>query len=986
MSCTSTFCRGARKLWILTGLWFTAIMWMPAMAQVHIRESATITPVDHNTIQAGEIHTHSVRFEFFWSAPVKAKVYFTEWRCHQTLPYDVDSVVTSGNSPVILNFYTAGGYQFQADLDASNGIPKSDFGFKLFEDDSLVDSGLDSIYSRIYSENTYWGAVSLSWITTYYSRFGITMGTSGGLPTSWSILHGGSSWIQLQKIIDCSAATWSSSKDRFILSIISGNQFASFYTLDRSTYKDVRLGTEVNTVGDSVDNIWLEADGAPADPSGDWIVVQSQSNGLTVQDSVFLEPSYLDHFKPYFYPFVQHLDELAVGLEPLNMFGHYVPAPDTTRLDVTLDSLGAKYGSLAAGSKRGEALTNVEWDSIPGRAITYIADGDDPQQPTDVTLHITVPGENVKPLDVVLTVQPQPVIVTVTPAVLSPGDTATITVKQRNADGSLSDFSSDQQFEIGLSSGENDGSILLSNNSTGGYFSNVSQPFRFIAANKIEGDSAVVMIRVGTQPPMYSSTKKASGPNVVQGVNETNKSTTAGTTPVMSGGKTGSEASVSNGATAVSQGPDFEWSNFGIGKVVIKSGHTILLGQTQYYEALADKNDPSKLDIQKIDDPSKADADRADADFTVQPTKGNKVGVYWEKMDKSGTPLQFGLIRLVGRYWQAGTTYEVTLTASTKTAQGSIDIEVKKPRALLSPGQKYSYDPALDVYNHPISIDALCIKWGGQYGIPPQFLKGQIYQEAEKIDHRFWPTYRYEPWQDLRFRKEKYSANYMSQPYWVTGVGTPNPMGTGAAVPTTHSNVRPILSFSQTNAYPTTPMRIGDYVAANLGQFYRGGGLAKNFKKLGASNMVQLNWRVSADRYRTMYKTNPSQATELANADMESFLKLTFTQWTQTRKAASYGFLQVLYTTAITTHGGYPHDDRNPPENLNDETNNFRVACNLIKYFVTGILKGTKNNYELGEWKLGLEGTFKEAYRDYNGSGSYGLDVLQYSKMFEPVN
>lgn len=164
-----------------------------AMAQVHIRESATITPGEPEKTQAGGINSHNIRFEFFWSAPVKAKVYFTEWRCHRTGAYDLDSVVASGSSPVILNFYTAGGYQFQADLDQSGSIPKSDYGYKLFEDDSLVKSEFDSIYSPISAQNTYWGATAVSWITTYFSRFGITMGTTGGLPTGWSLLHGGSS-------------------------------------------------------------------------------------------------------------------------------------------------------------------------------------------------------------------------------------------------------------------------------------------------------------------------------------------------------------------------------------------------------------------------------------------------------------------------------------------------------------------------------------------------------------------------------------------------------------------------------------------------------------------------------------------------------------------------------------------------------------------------------------------------------------------------
>lgn len=799
----------------------------------------------------------------------------------------------------------------------------------------------------------------------------------------------------MQKIIDCSPATWSSSKDPFALSIISGSRFASFYTLDRTTYKDIRLGTEVNTVGDSVDNIWIEADGAPADSSGDWIIVQSQSNGIVVDDSVFLEPSYLDHFKPHFYQYVQHLDERAVGLEPLNMFGHDISVPDTMRLGVTLDSLGAKYGSLAAGSKSGKVLTDVEWDSIPGRAITYVADGEDPVQATDVTLHVTVPGENVKPLDVVLTVLPQPVIVTDTPPVLSPGDTVTIMLKERNTDGSLSDFSSDQQFEIGLSSGENDGNILLSDGSTGGYFSYVSQPFRFVAADTIDGDSAVVMIRVGTQPPMYSSTGKASKPNVIQGMSGAAGSMPAGRAPATTGeGSGGKETSV------VSQAPDFQWSSFGVGKVVIKSGHTILLGQTKYYEALYDQNDPSKLDIKELSDPGQADADRVNAKFLVSRIKGKRLGVYWEYRDQNGNPLPYGLIRLVGRYWQQDISYEIGLTTSTGTATGSIDIEVMKPSKLGD-----TYNRVVDVFGNRLNLDSLIIVYAGANGIPPQLIKGQM-----EVESQFKPAWRYEAFQDANTPLN--SSIFQDNKFVITGNGMgPNfpPPGhsTSAVAPTFYNN---------------KGINISQYLIDNWDNYVAVGKTpdAPNII-LGAENkpfFFDKTWKMKWDQIKHKVSHPRDVADNYIKSlitDQSTNLGKMFVRLAQTRIFTSYGFEQLLYTMAITdgrfykeTDGRYAptgtqymdkSDPSDYPEKLNEE--NFlmpRYSDRLLRnlnFLFPGLIpdsqwKGTLNirnkkgqiikTYDFD----GFEANWKGSLYYYNQGSDYADEVWSDAQKFLP--
>jgi hypothetical protein len=132
------------------------------------------------------------------------------------------------------------------------------------------------------------------------------------------------------------------------------------------------------------------------------------------------------------------------------------------------------------------------------------------------------------------------------PDTLSPGDTADVIIKLKKADGTLLDFPSDQLFEVGVIGGCEYGKILTSDNRTDLYFKDIQQPIRFIAADSIDADSAIVQLRVGI--PEEKGLKLAKKNNKAK-------------------------LSSNNYCSAV----EYQYSNSGIGNgIVIKSGLDII--------------------------------------------------------------------------------------------------------------------------------------------------------------------------------------------------------------------------------------------------------------------------------------------------------------------------------------------------------------------------------------------------------------------------
>lgn len=827
----------------------------------------------------------------------------------------------------------------------------------------------------------------------------------------------------------CAATAWSFYTDPVTLTIVEGAQYVSFHEVDYQSGQETNLGSTATMTGNNEYEFSLVADGQNTDAKGDSIVVHAKCGILTSEDTIFLEPGYLDHFSVDFddllYPDVQHMDVKWIGLQPKNIYDHDIIIPGSTGINIMLDSSGMRYGNLIIGSREGKALSGVEWDSLSAGNgyFEYIADGEDPAQPAHINITVTVPGQNVTPANITLQVLPQPVIVSFTPAVISPGDTANIIIKQRDTDGSLSDFSADQQFEVGISSGEDYGTILLSDGSDSGYFSYVTQPFKFIAADSIDGDSVVVLVRAGTQAPgpptsivpsgkakggKTGSEPQPSHPGFPTGKsaasvppNERVKSTVPSPHAQVSVVKSPRKSEISslgkNNAKLVSDANTFSWSNYGIGYVVIEN-RTILLGETKYYYAIDDPNNPNNLIIKETTtNPPVLGPGRPDVTFDdpAAAPGSEKNPVYWEKKfpQYSGntftgmSPLPAGMIRLVGRYWEDGKTFKTTLMAHAPDGRtGSINIGVKKPSALGS-----LYPKAKDVFDNEISIDDTCIAYAGLYGIPPQLIKGQMEEEAATYDFGghigigFAPSYRYEPytvqfWKGIR--------NRTSNPFYVTLNDVDNP-----PVPN-HKYVQKI-PYIYPNKYVWDVIfdhsQLVNDIADDSHRLYGIRTYADTMNFLPYT-VIQNMYHEFLSRYQQL-PISLNSAASLANNDMIEFL---MNQWdgdvpngtkglknilAQTRIASSYGLLQMLYTTALYRH--YVEDISHLPENLNVTSTIMDLSIPYEKSLLVNNIGASVESG--GDWPDGFEKNLYDfVYANWNTRGTYNDEVFKKSRNYLP--
>lgn len=367
---------------------------------------------------------------------------------------------------------------------------------------------------------------------------------------------------------------------------------------------------------------------------------------------------------------------------------------------------------------------------------------------------------------------------------------------------------------------------------------------------------------------------------------------------------------------------------------------------------------------------------RTDVDFD-DPEKidGDKIGVYWEYMDAAGNDLKKtkpGSIRIVGRYWEKGKPYKVRLTANAPGRTGSIDIEVKKPARLFdSKVFNKPFNETWGIHNHHIDIDSLCIYYGGRIGIPPQVIKGQMFQESDKTNDHFNPSYRYEPWRDYDFAHHKRFGKYFArQPFWITDA---DPMGKGERTPMDHQNVKPI-------SYPTEAKSISSYAIENWDRYIN----RDKLEIVGSKELTKL-FRSYYDAYAYAYvfPVNEGPYT-IATSLVQSYIKDNYNDKAQTRKCASYGLIQMLYTTAQVQgyNKGKSISNSLAPEKLNDEI----IEMPFYQTF-------TENNLQLqfgdgavpdGKWAKGWEKTWMDSFGNYNSGSGYAQSVFDHAKKFYP--
>ncbi|MGD1044562.1 MAG: hypothetical protein ABR936_04425 [Bacteroidota bacterium] len=380
--------------------------------------------------------------------------------------------------------------------------------------------------------------------------------------------------------------------------------------------------------------------------------------------------------------------------------------------------------------------------------------------------------------------------------------------------------------------------------------------------------------------------------------------------------------------------------------------YTILLGETQYYQVQTDDNDfPIFLKLEVgTDGKPICVGSSITAQFGAYGIIKDHTSIYWENKwsnpaTLNGYILDKDIVRVVGRYWEAGQEGKGNnswLYADISGKGSRIQIEVKKPTKL---GKTYTYSRS--VYDSPdgdprLNIDEKCFEYGGKYGIPPQFIKAQIFNEASKnLDgikgKGFAPTYVYEPytaqfgnWKDYHYAKG----------LWLV---TKTSMGTGKRVPD-HLNV-------QDFPYPTTPLTVWDMIVEHsqlvnatsgfdhtkYGKRKDDGSNEMDFKPYTDINNIYKE-QLRAALYSCYFFGAPQGQTyaDVSREYMARYLRddchevgaINITA--QTRVASSYGFLQMCFTTAVEDKDrGYPYNDSNKsPEDLNETDINFFYGIN----------------------------------------------------------
>jgi len=417
-----------------------------------------------------------------------------------------------------------------------------------------------------------------------------------------------------------------------------------------------------------------------------------------------------------------------------------------------------------------------------------------------------------------------------------------------------------------------------------------------------------------------------------------------------------------------------------------KDEDEIMLGETNYYAAVKDP-DSGEISVKEVEtDANEKPAEPenivagAFAGNPIEVVSGGKSGVYWERkwaaIDGNGNistgELPSGMIRLVGRYWEADNEYKVKLKA---TGGAELKIKVVKPDKL---GENYG--KAKDVFDQVVDVDSLIIVNAGKYGIPPQLVKGQMEKESATKDFvglgiGFAPSYRYEPYYTDPY-ENRYFRGWAGDYYFEDSTSadfSDIPQHQHVLSRDYYREVKTIWDIVKNNSQlinETGPKIYGKRAAADTMDF-------------GPYKSIQREYH---NKYVKLAEEEKLTQSEIADSTNKLIIQYLRDEWqggmknhiAQTRVASSYGFLQPMYTTA--REKGYPA--RKVPEDINLIDHFFYFVKNQKEMISVQI----GENLEKGNnWTDGYEKTIRDAvYRIWNDSPSYPTHVLKFSKKYNP--
>jgi hypothetical protein len=414
--------------------------------QVIIKERVEIKPEKYLSNTTSEEHT--IIFNLQWDRPsVQAAVAGISIPC-QSAGADWQY---GGSISLTVDNARAGLYWFQPRVN-QNPYDTTRFYYQLYFDgaivrnDSAVLIGAFSSGSYPYFDVQYTPPLisdySFNLLSNElcYKKFGeLDIGTSNNCATGVS---------------------WNSSTTLINLTITSGQEFASFYHYDFSSYfPTVELfGDNIEVTPAELEDISLEQDSL-FNGSNVKVNVQAEWGGVIKTDSATAYPAseYVVSAESYGVEEINTGDEVFMELNVLSNLScsFCLPLNETYNAEIIK---GGEYGSLIdpVSGESVQSLTGIEQYTFgPGQPcgvadLDYIADGISADMEDSVIIRISTSDSQIQPTDKLLLIKPSPVLVTITPDTLSPGDTASIAIKKRNPDGTIEDFPDDQFLEVGM--------------------------------------------------------------------------------------------------------------------------------------------------------------------------------------------------------------------------------------------------------------------------------------------------------------------------------------------------------------------------------------------------------------------------------------------------------------------------------------------------------------------------------------------------------
>ncbi len=270
--------------------------------------------------------------------------------------------------------------------------------------------------------------------------------------------------------------------------------------------------------------------------------------------------------------------------------------------DVETDETALSFSGIVTESGSG-SLFSYEY----GYRFKFIADGVQPDSanPGIVTIRSTPSDGDINTIEFSLPVAyneyppEQGILVQFAQSELAPGDTTQIILKRRNPDGTLEDFSQWDLFEIGMIEGCEGGMILV-DTTLEVYFAEVYQPIYFVADSTIADTTITVGIRVGLIEGIGGSSRP-----MITGGDETDEIVTENrkniTNQKLNKNKKEPEPLPDNPTTYCFVGEIIR-DYMGDGSVEVKAEeHTILLGETKYYQAKYPDPLSNKLVIEEVE-------------------------------------------------------------------------------------------------------------------------------------------------------------------------------------------------------------------------------------------------------------------------------------------------------------------------------------------------------------------------------------------------